>query len=84
MSTTRPISCRTTFRSLNLFLEVSNVFDTTYVASANNIANTVTAAGLQNPASVLGKHDGIDLRGLAARVRCGYEGGIQMIRALRE
>lgn len=42
-----------TFRSLNLFLEVRNVFDRTYVASANNIANTVTAAGLQNPASVL-------------------------------
>src|SRR5262249_40395143 len=41
------------FRQLNLFLEVRNVFDRTYVASANNIANTVTAAGVQNPGSVL-------------------------------
>ncbi|WP_158671605.1 TonB-dependent receptor family protein [Bradyrhizobium guangdongense] len=47
-----------TFRSLNLFLEVRNVFDRTYIASANNIANTVTAAGLQNPASVLANTTG--------------------------
>ena len=47
-----------TFRSLNLFLEVRNVFDRTYVASANNISNTVTGAGLQNPASVLANTTG--------------------------
>lgn len=47
-----------TFRSLNLLLEVRNVFDRTYVASANNIANTVTGAGLQNPASVLANTTG--------------------------
>ena len=47
-----------TFRSLNLFLEVRNVFDRTYVASANNITNTVTAAGLQNAASVLANTTG--------------------------
>jgi iron complex outermembrane recepter protein len=41
------------FRQLTLFFEVRNVFNTTYVASANNIANTVTATGLQNPGSVL-------------------------------
>ncbi len=41
------------FRQLNLFVEVRNIFDRTYVASANNISNTVTAAGLQNPGSVL-------------------------------
>jgi len=41
------------FKSLSMFAEVRNVFDRTYVASANNIANSVTAAGLQNPASVL-------------------------------
>jgi iron complex outermembrane recepter protein len=45
-------------KSLNLYLEVRNVFDTTYVASANNIANTVTAAGLQNPASILANTTG--------------------------
>jgi len=41
------------FKSLNLFVEVRNLFDTTYIASANNLTNTVTSAGLQNPASVL-------------------------------
>ena len=40
------------FKSLSMFAEVRNVFDRTYVASANNIGNSVTAAGLQNPASV--------------------------------
>jgi iron complex outermembrane receptor protein len=41
------------FRQLNLFFEVRNVFDKTYVASANNVGNTVTAGGIQNSASVL-------------------------------
>jgi len=36
-----------TFKSLSMFAEVRNVFDRTYVASANNIGNSVTAAGLQ-------------------------------------
>jgi iron complex outermembrane receptor protein len=40
-------------KSLSLFLEVRNLFDRTYIASANNIANTVTGAGIQNPATVL-------------------------------
>jgi iron complex outermembrane receptor protein len=40
------------FKSLSLYLEVRNVFDRTYVASANNIPDAVTA-GVQNPASVL-------------------------------
>lgn len=40
-------------KTLTMFVEVRNVFDTTYMASANNIANTVTTSGLQNPASVL-------------------------------
>jgi iron complex outermembrane receptor protein len=46
------------FKSVNLYIEVRNVFDRTYVASANNIANTVTAAGIQNPASVLANTTG--------------------------
>jgi iron complex outermembrane recepter protein len=41
------------FRQLTLFFEVRNLFNQTYVASANNIADTVTAAGVQNPGSVL-------------------------------
>jgi iron complex outermembrane receptor protein len=47
-----------TFKSLNLFLEIRNVFDRTYVASANNITNTVTGVGLPNPASVLANTTG--------------------------
>jgi iron complex outermembrane recepter protein len=39
-------------KSLSLYLEVRNVFNRTYVASANNISDAVTA-GVQNPASVL-------------------------------
>jgi iron complex outermembrane receptor protein len=40
-------------KSLSLYLEVRNVFNRTYVASANNITDSVTALGVQNPASVL-------------------------------
>jgi iron complex outermembrane receptor protein len=35
------------FKSLNIYFEVRNVFDRTYIASANNIGNTVSAGGLQ-------------------------------------
>jgi iron complex outermembrane recepter protein len=46
------------FKSLSMYVEVRNVFDRTYVASANNISNSVTAAGVQNPASVLANTTG--------------------------
>lgn len=46
------------FRALNLYLEVRNVFDRTYVASANNIGNSVTALGVKNPASILANTTG--------------------------
>ncbi|WP_291842360.1 TonB-dependent receptor [Bradyrhizobium sp.] len=39
------------FRSWSLYLEVKNVFDRTYIASANNIGNNVSAAGVQSPAT---------------------------------
>jgi iron complex outermembrane receptor protein len=39
------------FKSLSMYAEVRNVFDRTYVASANNIGNSVTTAGLQNGAA---------------------------------
>jgi iron complex outermembrane receptor protein len=42
------------FRGLVLFFEVKNVFDRTYVASANNITDSInTVTGAQNPGSVL-------------------------------
>jgi iron complex outermembrane receptor protein len=46
------------FKSLSMYVEVRNVFDRTYVASANNIGNSVTAAGVQNGASVLANSTG--------------------------
>ena len=46
------------FKSLSMYVEVRNVFDRTYVASANNIGNSVTAAGIQNAASVLANTTG--------------------------
>jgi iron complex outermembrane receptor protein len=46
------------FRALSLYLEVRNVFDRTYVASANNIGDSVTALGVQNPATILANTTG--------------------------
>ena len=46
------------FKALSLYFEVRNVFDRTYVASANNIGNSVTALGVQNPASSLANATG--------------------------
>jgi iron complex outermembrane receptor protein len=41
-------------KRLSLYLEVRNLFDTVYVASAQNLANTISAStGLQNGAAVL-------------------------------
>ncbi len=41
-------------KRLNLYLEVRNLFDTAYIASAQNLANTIAAGtGLQNGAGVL-------------------------------
>jgi iron complex outermembrane receptor protein len=42
------------FKSLSMYAEVRNVFDRTYIASANNIGNTVTAGvqGLSNTGSI--------------------------------
>ena len=40
-------------KSLSIYLEVRNLFDRTYVASANNIANKVSMTGIQSPASIL-------------------------------
>jgi iron complex outermembrane receptor protein len=42
------------FKSLSMYAEVRNVFDRTYVASANNIGNTVTAGvqGLSTTGSI--------------------------------
>jgi iron complex outermembrane receptor protein len=46
------------FKMLSLYLEVRNVFDRTYVASANNIGDAVSGAGVQNSASILANTTG--------------------------
>ena len=38
------------------FFEVKNIFDKTYIASANNISNTITGTGVQNGAAVLAEN----------------------------
>ncbi len=43
--------------NLGVFFEVRNIFDETYIASANNITNTISS-GAQNPASVLADSTG--------------------------
>jgi iron complex outermembrane recepter protein len=46
-------------KALTLFFEVKNIFDKTYVASANNITDSISATtGLENPASVLANTGG--------------------------
>jgi iron complex outermembrane receptor protein len=40
-------------KNFSAFVEVRNVFDRTYAASANNVTNTIVAAGFQNPGIVL-------------------------------
>ncbi len=41
-------------KEFSVFLEVENIFDKTYVASANNVSDSINATtGLQNPASTV-------------------------------
>lgn len=40
-------------KNFSAFVSVRNVFDSTYMASANNATNTVIAAGFQNPGIIL-------------------------------
>jgi iron complex outermembrane recepter protein len=47
-------------RRLHIFVDVRNVTDEVYVASASNLTNTLNpATGQQNPASVLAATGGI-------------------------
>jgi iron complex outermembrane recepter protein len=48
------LATSTYFKSAMLYFEVRNVFNTTYVASANNIIDSLNSTtGAQNPGSVL-------------------------------
>ena len=49
------LATSTYFKSAMLYFEVRNIFNTTYVASANNITDSLNSTtGAQNPGSVLG------------------------------
>ena len=67
------------FKSLNLYFEVRNVFDRTYVASANNIAQHGNGSRRSKSRERAGEHHRLDLCRFAARVRGRNEGGVQMI-----
>ena len=67
------------FKSLNLYFEVRNVFDRTYVASANNISQHGNGSRRSKPRERAGEHHRFDLCRFAARVHGGNEGGVQMI-----
>lgn len=45
-------------KNISLYFEVRNLFNRTYVASANNISDGVNVAGVQNPASTLANSTG--------------------------
>lgn len=47
-----------TFKALSLYFEIRNLFNRTYVASANNISDAVNSGGVQNSASVLANTTG--------------------------
>ena len=41
-----------------MFFEIQNLFGVTYVASANNVSDSINATGQQNPASVVANAGG--------------------------
>jgi iron complex outermembrane receptor protein len=66
-------------QSVAAFFEVRNVFNNTYVASANNITNTLNpATGLQNPADVLAAGSGANSGTIYAGFPRTFVGGIRM------
>jgi len=60
-------------KRLNLYLEVRNLFDTTYVASAQTLANSISGAtGLQNGAGVLATTTGSVFAGAPRNIVGGF------------
>ena len=55
------------------YVEVRNVLDTTYVASASNITNTLSASGVQNGAAVLANSTGAIYAGEPRSVFAGLK-----------
>lgn len=66
-------------KKIGAFFEVRNVFNNTYVASANNITNTLNpATGLQNPADVLAAGSGSNSGTIYAGFPRTFVGGLRM------
>jgi iron complex outermembrane receptor protein len=62
-------------RNFRIYFEIQNLFNTTYIASANNVSDSISATtGLQNPASVVSGATGSIYAG-APRT---FIGGIKM------
>lgn len=60
------------FRSISAYVEVRNLADTTYVASANNVVNTISAAtGQQNSAASVAATSGSIYAGTARMIYGG-------------
>ncbi|QNT78145.1 TonB-dependent receptor family protein [Entomobacter blattae] len=62
------------FKKITLFLNIQNLLDTTYIASANNIRNTLASNGLESPASVLAS----SRPSIFAGTRRSFYGGIKL------
>jgi iron complex outermembrane receptor protein len=60
--------------SLTAYLEVRNIFDTTYISAANNISNSLNGvSGLENGADVLGNATGSIYAGMPRTVYGGMK-----------
>jgi iron complex outermembrane recepter protein len=58
-----------------VYFENQNLFNTTYIASANNVSDSINATtGLQNPASVVANATG----SIYAAARRAFFGGIKI------
>jgi iron complex outermembrane receptor protein len=45
-------------KEVSMFFEVQNIFDKTYIATANNISNSIDSTGAEDPGSVLADRGG--------------------------
>jgi iron complex outermembrane recepter protein len=62
-------------KNFRIYFEIQNLFNTTYIASANNIADSINpATGLQNPASVVANTGG----SIYAGAPRAFIGGVRM------
>jgi iron complex outermembrane receptor protein len=62
-------------KNVRIYFEIQNLFNTTYIASANNVSDSISATtGLQNPASVVANAGG----SIYAGAPRAFVGGVRM------